>query len=321
MKNLLLFSIILSSLKLYTQTCPIEPWVEEKMLPQVEKFVLANVLSDSNHLYFDSVYPPQTEIDEALSTVSSVFTSLSQGDLYELTGLDSIFHLDIFSIPFGVVVKVDSVPDWLLNLRIDSLESGNTELDSFLSTYDLKYDYDFYLNSTNSSYISLTHNERFLNYYPLKNLLESLSIIHTAEPGFLATIPESCFQSMSIKEDTTIFSISNEVNPFGSNSYWKFHINQACEANLIDKSVYSCNYNSISNLQLSELSIYPNPANERIFIENTDIQSRDYQIYSISGKLFRNGQISTDKTILIDKLSSGTYILKIGENVGKFIKH
>lgn len=320
MKSLLFFSIILSSLKLYTQTCPIEPWVEEKMLPQVEKFVLANVLSDSNHLYFDSVYPPQTEIDEALSAISSVFNSLSQEDLLELTGLDSIFHLDIFSIPSGVVVKVDSMPDWLHNLRVDSLESGNTEIDSFLAMYNLQYKNDYYLITTNSSYINFTHKHRFLNYYTLIDLLESLNEINLAELHFMAFIPEACFRGMGIREDTISFSISNQVSPFGSDSYWKFYVNQACEANLIDKSVNPCGFNSISNVNRLSLSFYPNPAKEKIYIENIDLVGKDYKMFSMIGELLQKGRLSAEKTIDIKNLSNGIYFIQIGDNMGKFMK-
>lgn len=320
MKKLILFVIILASVKLSAQNCPIEPWVEDKMLIEVEKYVLANILSDSNHLYFDSIYPPQAEIDEVLSKISSVFTSLSQEDFYELTRIDSVFQLDIFSIPFGIVAKVDSVPDWLLTLRIDSLQSGNTEIDSIINFYNLQYWNDYYLTSTNSSHVIFKKSNGLLNYIALAKKFELLNEIQLAEPRYLAFIPEGCFYDFEIQNDSIFFTISNSINPPQGDSYWNYFINQNCEAELIDKLVNPCGFNSISNAGLPTLSFYPNPTKESIFINSTDLIGKDYQIISLAGKVLQKGVLSAERTINLSQLSRGIYFIQVENNLGKVIK-
>lgn len=63
--------------------------------------------------------------------------------------------------------------------------------------------------------------------------------------------------------------------------------------------------------------IYPNPANDYIFIGDYDIEI-PYEIYTLEGilidKSFTNGKI------FLPKINSGVYILKYNNNIAKFIK-
>ncbi len=74
---------------------------------------------------------------------------------------------------------------------------------------------------------------------------------------------------------------------------------------------------------MAAFSIYPNPASDYISIStntlNTDKQS--VLLYDLSGKLVLSRSI-TDKTIQmnIKHLKNGVYVIKIGENVKRFVK-
>ena len=79
-------------------------------------------------------------------------------------------------------------------------------------------------------------------------------------------------------------------------------------------SSVSCNSNSInSNYHENSFSIYPNPANDKIVIETTQItKGGTLTIYNINGKELIKRQIRESKTqIDISNLASGAYFVKL----------
>lgn len=78
-------------------------------------------------------------------------------------------------------------------------------------------------------------------------------------------------------------------------------------------SMESCDYTHLwtdikSNLR-KEINIYPNPANESVFISEI-IQNACFKIFDINGRLIKSGVIS-DSEIKINELANGLYFLKI----------
>lgn len=77
----------------------------------------------------------------------------------------------------------------------------------------------------------------------------------------------------------------------------------------------------------NNFTIYPNPANEKIFIQSNEYNSLEnttYSIYDINGKLIRKNKLNSDGSIPIEQLSSGIYILELenaaGKSSNKFVK-
>jgi hypothetical protein len=75
----------------------------------------------------------------------------------------------------------------------------------------------------------------------------------------------------------------------------------------------------ISKSKFAELSIYPVPANDVLRLDGTEGKV-EYEIYSLSGCKILEG-ITTDNTIHIGNLISGSYILRIEERVFNVIKN
>lgn len=70
----------------------------------------------------------------------------------------------------------------------------------------------------------------------------------------------------------------------------------------------------------SSLNIYPNPATDYIQISGIPSE-KEYKVYSLSGKVVAQGNISDMGQVNIKALPKGTYLMSIeGENVHKFIK-
>ena len=70
-----------------------------------------------------------------------------------------------------------------------------------------------------------------------------------------------------------------------------------------------------------QIKLYPNPANDKIFIESQLI-NHNVEIFDINGKLMISERIDSDvATINISNLTSGIYFVRISnEVVGKFVK-
>ncbi|MBQ6269983.1 MAG: Omp28-related outer membrane protein, partial [Bacteroidetes bacterium] len=67
------------------------------------------------------------------------------------------------------------------------------------------------------------------------------------------------------------------------------------------------------------LSVYPNPATDILYINNDNLFGAEYEIYDMSGKLIIK-DINTTNTINVEQLSTGTYSLKIKDSIFNFIK-
>jgi len=70
-----------------------------------------------------------------------------------------------------------------------------------------------------------------------------------------------------------------------------------------------------------EISIYPNPASNVIYVKNAPATSTLISIYSIDGTLISQKQVSSQSQGLdVSSLITGVYILRINNQAIKFIK-
>lgn len=76
---------------------------------------------------------------------------------------------------------------------------------------------------------------------------------------------------------------------------------------------------AVNDINQKNIIVYPNPA--KSFIKISDLQkSTDYEIFSIDGKLIKNGIANPDSEINISTLVKGTYVLKFNNQSVKIIK-
>ncbi len=74
---------------------------------------------------------------------------------------------------------------------------------------------------------------------------------------------------------------------------------------------------STHNLGNSVIDVYPNPANESLFIEQDGVKNLNYAMISLSGQLVINGQTDNAKTMInTQDLTKGMYLLKVVDNQG-----
>nr|WP_243878603.1 T9SS type A sorting domain-containing protein [Winogradskyella sp. DF17] len=97
--------------------------------------------------------------------------------------------------------------------------------------------------------------------------------------------------------------------------------------NIITTAGVANEYNGILNLEeeqaLTDITIYPNPASDTIYLEGLQGAISSIEIFSITGQLVK--QIEKDfVTINVKPLETGVYFLKINskdkQRILKFIK-
>jgi autotransporter-associated beta strand protein len=76
-----------------------------------------------------------------------------------------------------------------------------------------------------------------------------------------------------------------------------------------------------SKNQKNELSIYPNPAFEKLTIGVEDDKTTHYSLYNSIGNHIESGEFNAQKELIISHLAVGMYVLKVGNSAIKFFKN
>lgn len=89
------------------------------------------------------------------------------------------------------------------------------------------------------------------------------------------------------------------------------------------QSYYSeaCNWVGITEKDKSNFKVLPNPATDYLFIEMNNPQENQIDILDINGKVLITETVASNGLIDIRNLSSGTYLIRIGQSVERFIKN
>jgi Secretion system C-terminal sorting domain len=76
-----------------------------------------------------------------------------------------------------------------------------------------------------------------------------------------------------------------------------------------------------SKNQKNELSIYPNPAFDKLTINAEDNKTTHYSLYNSIGIHIESGELNAQKQLIISHLAVGMYVLKVGDSAIKFFKN
>lgn len=113
---------------------------------------------------------------------------------------------------------------------------------------------------------------------------------------------------------------SSPANLYGANNILYFNGNNGTVGfELYGLSVSPLN-TGIKDIVRNEIKVFPNPATDRIVIENfSKSQNAHYTINDTKGALILEGT-TVDNSIDVSKLEKGLYILKLDNSFSKFIK-
>jgi alpha-tubulin suppressor-like RCC1 family protein len=139
----------------------------------------------------------------------------------------------------------------------------------------------------------------------------------SAADGFIYNSSVYGYHSLGLKNPQNVICATgaNYVGQLGDNSTINENLFNCATGLLPYSGLYTIN-------KESDILFYPNPANDNITIENSDIiKDAMISIYNIHGQLLIQQPLRQTKTeINISKISKGLYILKIGNQEGIAVK-
>lgn len=134
--------------------------------------------------------------------------------------------------------------------------------------------------------------------------VDAIGVSGTSNSSTLGNV--SLYRKSTVTQPTTSFAISE----------WDSYASNYCQ------NLGSLSTSDLITSREEALKIYPNPANENIFVSGKTEEIKSAQILDYSGKV-----ISTEKTpfknkknISVQHLSTGSYLLKLDEKIYPFIK-
>ena len=113
--------------------------------------------------------------------------------------------------------------------------------------------------------------------------------------------------------------LGNSISLQGSN----FVLGAFNEGVINSGKAYAFNLENLSttSFQKNEVSIFPNPTESTIMIQNNSLnQPKNYELFSLTGKLLQSSSLENN-TISLENFQSGLYFLKIGFDNGLFETH
>jgi len=316
----------------------------------------------------DTVYitVPQTQKDTIWEGLAAIFNAPS------LIGWDSVFNKFCvkqtwFNVYFNrnANVRLDTNYAWTHNWLNEELITGYTELDNFISNNEFIY---VSKNTYPSNGITLqTESSKYMNYKAFCDSLINFDGIITAYSPQIVLLDGNIITYNKIN-DTKYYDFNirygGDCQAGCVNSHiWKYKVNQNCsveflgiEETINDSEPFpaptNCNIaTTIVNTKENnlELSIYPNPAKNTLFLEikNSELKINNYNkntsvfIYDVYGRVVKqsviarrnNVTIPSDKQITtsqaprndvliinISTLQKAVYFVKVDNSVAKFIK-
>jgi hypothetical protein len=172
-------------------------------------------------------------------------------------------------------------------------------------------------NNNTMAYKVQGENANSLNY----DTLQFVSKIRTIDWDWkvITTAPGA----WPVKDSLAYFTrVANKINKIKFTSYYAGTDRQSIVFNKTDYAGLSVNETAKNKL---EVSLYPNPASENIFVSlNSNVKQAQVTISNLSGKALISTEITADNKVDVSSLPMGMYLLTIATNNGnetvKFIK-
>ncbi len=309
---------------------------------------------------FDGVnwtsYFPNKNIN-GLATYKNIVYALIYYDLYRFEGekWDKLYSFDIINSPFfnlvndktGVLwIGFSTLENTLFKLVGDDLQK--VELNVTAQEIDSSEITSMAIDSLNNLWITYLYlrEQRVAKY----NIESDVWKIFTKDDLNYSDSERTVFTDITVAPDNTIF-ISSAINRYRSprnlveydGAEWKTYQLDSlytdstclcplrCVASDTKGNIWTGTYGvikyagsqtSVTNIDKSSYTIYPNPTTSSINIElENEALATSYKITDTKGEQVLTGSLSTSSSVSIDveQLSSGVYIIELTTSSGEMI--
>ncbi|MDP1725857.1 MAG: T9SS type A sorting domain-containing protein [Bacteroidota bacterium] len=269
------------------------------------RLVVRRALKDNISLK-DSINIPVIYADTLLNALIAVFNANSLKAADTIKNVHTLPYPDLHTIN----IAADSNLNWMINLRLRTIPTGDNRIDSLIFIYKLKY-YG-YLAFKKKPYHAVTlKSDSFLNIKPLIAVFDSIPGVYFSEPNPQGSDGNDIKDSIYKDYIQLIYSIGWGDCPSGciNRRFWKFNVYWDCSVEFIESYENLLPITSINELKINKIDLYPNPFNEVLHIEGLNGDFR-FDLYNTIGQLLREG-IKVKEISGLGELKTGMYILKI----------
>lgn len=308
------------------QNCTISDSLSYIYKLSATRFVYENIRSNPQDTYYDSIYIPQQKIDEFLFWISAIWeqsaptehTEIFYNTKWELSG-------EKYKKPFDLIIEAPLNSTFMDTLNVSREYSGLIELDSLITLYnlDLKEVKDL-SNSTAATFTS-QENIFYQNIVPyFSNINQITATVYTESVmNLLGNCNGDILVVSTNMGDTVTLQMTDKNNPSEITSYWTYFIDNNCQTTFISKSVGECKeLSDITELNYN-FKLYPNPVQDKLYINVADLTINNISIINILGETIENTSFNISGNILqidVSNIEKGIYFIKINDSVTKFLK-
>lgn len=328
MKKIFFFLLIVLCVIRGFSQCTIDPWIQTNYERDAKFLLLRDILENPSDPDFDNPFINVARLTPYLEKLSAIFENPNNHPVIDSLFNEFQIHANPESVPSKQIeFAFDNSISWLEDFKNTGI-SGVAALDDLMATYQFSITEYVVLTDFTGFYIETGYD--FLNvsalvddfeavpdiffvgtYIPIEERFNYIGIPYELEPGEFV---EVCH--ISIEGDIFTFGIFAGDCPAGCllSKTWDIQVSEDCEVTILS---------TLEN-ELSKISIYPNPAKDKIYLKGFSSEITLLQIFSIQGKLIQKStNISTE--IDISQLKSGMYFIEIStseghKNIQKFIK-
>lgn len=318
MKIKLFFIIVLLCVKLMhgqsvVSSCLASDSVIENYQDDADRLTVKRIFT-INASYKDSVKIPKPWSDTIMNALLAVYNATI------LPARNTVVSLNIHTFPnltlSNVYVTADSNQTWMQQLHNNVVPTGYTTLDSLMDKYNLHL-----IQYHDNYHINLYHRITFksdsnLNISALSNLFETLNGVAYSDPNNGCCDGDNIQCVIYPSFVRLVYSKGWNDCPSGciNRHYWEFKVYYDCSVEFIGEYGSPYSPTNIPEIQVEDISIYPNPAENVFNLKTNSLDKIFVDIYDINGKHILNKTVIGETYINVDDFDSGVYTLVIKNN-------
>lgn len=344
MKKITLTLLLCSFIYQIKAQCTIDPFIQQNHILDAQLLVLREIKQNPSDPDRTNPFLTQSRVDEYAEKLSALYTNPQN-----IIDVDSIFnefqfHVNKYDLAYKkMFFELPTSVSWVQTFK-DTGQSGITALDDFMSQYQFSISDYWDSSSGRTSFVLITAFDILNTYALVDDLQNTTTDITSVQDNYIDyslfcnyngipyTVEEYALPPTDLP--VTYCNIWKSSNSTAAEDIFVFYMGRCFQGGTyipnyryvtISNDCSTVSYSrtlSNENFELTNVSIYPNPASNSIHIQGID-NIQTVEIHSILGKKM---QVSIfNSQIDISRLKSGVYFLKVTDDqnrsvIKKFIK-
>ncbi len=334
MKKIFFFLIVVFSVMRGFSQCTVDPWIQTNYERDAKFLLLRDILSNPSDPDFDNPFINEVRLTPYLEKLSAIYENPNNHPVIDSLFNEFQIHVNPeYASPVAYYNRmefaVDNTTPWLEDFKTTGI-SGVPALDNLMANYQFFIDEFIVFNTAGFTAFYIETIFDVLNMTALVDDFEAIPELFYIQPtiriedrfnytGIPYKLAEFEFVEVcdiNINDDIFTFALYAGDCPVGCllSKTWDIRVAEDCEVTIL----------AAPENDLSKISIYPNPAKDKIYLKGFSSEITSLQIFSIQGKLIQKlNNISTE--IDVSHLESGIYFIEINtsegnKNIQKIIK-